>query len=167
MKDEILVSFRLVSDYVRRLVSDIAEIDFTVLPHGIANHPAWILGHLCCSMQAIGGELETGPWLPDDWTATFGTGSTPSNHRADYPAKVSLLERFDHSVQQLETALEGLTSRQLALPLPDEGYRKTLPTLGHALVHILIGHASVHAGQLTAWRAAKRLPRIREHFDNS
>lgn len=167
MKDEILVSFRILTDYARQLCGDIRESDFVVQPHGISNHPAWILGHLCTSMQAICCELEATPWLPADWASMFGTGSSPSRDLADYPAKVLLLEVFDKSVQQVEAAVEKLTSQQLTLPLPDEEYRKTLPTLGHALVHILIGHASVHLGQLTAWRAAMDLPRIREQFDHS
>jgi hypothetical protein len=165
MKDELLVCFRLLVDFTRGLTSDIAESDFTAQPNGISNHPAWILGHLCSSMQAIGGELKVAPWLPDAWSTVFGTGSTPSSNSANYPTKASLLEAFDRSVQQVEVAVEKLTVEQLSMPLPDEEYRKTLPTIGHALLHILVGHSSVHIGQLTTWRAAMRLPRIRERFD--
>jgi hypothetical protein len=167
MKNEILASFRLLVDYARSLTNDIAEIDFTAQPHGIANHPAWILGHLCSSMQAISGELNVSSWLPDGWSTAFGTGSVPSSDLRDYPTKATLLEVFDQSVQQVEAAVEKLTSEQLSLPLPHEEYRRTLPTIGHALLHILIGHSSVHIGQLTSWRAAMGLPRIREHFDKS
>lgn len=165
MKDEILVSFRLLTDYARRLTGDIAERDFVAQPHGIANHPAWILGHLCSSMQAICGELEVAPWLPADWSSRFGTGTRPSDDVTEYPPKASMLEVFNESVQQVEAAVGGITSQQLTSPLPDEEYRKSLPTLGHALIHILVGHSSVHVGQLTAWRAAMGLSRIREQFD--
>jgi hypothetical protein len=166
MKNEILASFRLLVDYARSLTNDIAETDFTAQPHGIANHPAWILGHLCSSMQAMSGERNISPWLPDGWSTAFRTGSMPSSDLANYPTKATLLEVFDQSVQQVEAAVKELTSEQLSLPLPDKEYRRTLPTIGSALLHILISHSSVHIGQLTSWRAAMKLPRVREHFES-
>ena len=32
------------------------------------------------------------------------------------------------------------------------------PTLGHALVHVLVGHTAAHVGQLADWRRAMGLP---------
>ena len=167
VQSEILVSFRLLVDYTRRLVDDIPPNDFAAQPGGNRNHPAWILGHLCYSFQAMGGELGLSPWLPNDWPPIFGTGSTPSADIENYPPKSSLIATFNQSVRRIENAVEGLTDQQLDAPLPDAEARQTLPTIAHALTHILIGHASVHIGQLTCWRAAMQLPHVPEQFDKS
>jgi len=97
----------------------------------------------------------------------FGTGSTPSADTAAYPPKPSLIATFNESVQRIESAIDGLGVQQLAAPLPDVDARKSLPTIAHALTHILIGHASIHVGQMTAWRAAMQLEQVPEHFDKS
>ena len=167
MQSEILVSFRILVDYALRLVDDVPANQFAALPDGVGNHPAWIVGHLCNSFQAIGGELDLPPWLPDGWTSVFGTGSIPSADAGEYPTKSALIAALNQSVEQIESAMKGLTAQQLAAPLPDVEYRKSLPTIGHALTHILIGHASIHVGQLTVWRSAMRLPRVSEQFDDS
>lgn len=167
MKSQILVGYELVTNYALRLVEDLSEPDFFHQPAGVTNHPAWLLGHLCFSFQAIGGEIGVAPWLPEDWGQTFGTGSSPSSNAANYPSGASLVETFANASEKISRAIEAMTDEALLAPLPDEGYRQTLPTVAHALTHILIGHASVHVGQLTVWRAANKLPRVAEHFDKS
>lgn len=161
------MSYKLVTRYALRLVEDLSDADFCCQPPGVTNHPAWLLGHLCFSFQAIGGEIGIAPWLPEDWGQMFGTGSTPTSNVANYPSAKSLIEEFSKASERISRAIEGLNDEDLDAALPDEGYRKTLPTIGHALTHILIGHASIHVGQLTVWRAASNLPRVAEHFDNS
>jgi hypothetical protein len=165
MRTEILCSFRLLVEYANRLAEDIPAEHFTDQTDGVHNHPAWILGHLSCSFQAIGGELGLAPWLPDEYPLLFGTGSIPTAEPTDYPPKSQLLATFRDAVERIEMAVDGVTDERLASPLPDEEYRKVLPTLGGALVHILIGHASIHVGQLTVWRGANGLPRVAERFD--
>lgn len=161
------MGYELVTRYAVRLVEDLSDADFYCQPVGITKHPAWLLGHLCFSFQAIGGEIGVSPWLPEDWGKTFGTGSTPSSGSANYPSTESLIEEFTKASERITSAIEELSDEVLDAPLPDKGYRKTLPTIGHALTHILIGHASIHVGQLTVWRSAMNLPRVPEHFDKS
>lgn len=158
MIPEILNSFGLTLDYLHRLVADVEENQLTVQPHGVINHPAWVMGHLAHSFQAIGGERGLPPWLPEDWSERFGTGSTPIPDRTAYPTKQTLLAAIDDGRQRLTAALSILTDRDLAVPLPDERYRSVFPTLGHAVLHILGAHAAVHVGQVTVWRRAMGLP---------
>ena len=167
MKSQILVGFELTTRYCLRMVEGLCEEDFCRQPPGITNHAAWLLGHLCYSFQAIGGEIGLAPWLPEDWGKTFGTGSVPNHTATDYPSGASLVNAFEDAAEKLWTAIAAMKDDELESPLPDEEYRKTLPTLGHALIHILIGHASIHVGQLTVWRTAMGLPRVSEHFDES
>jgi hypothetical protein len=162
MIDETLNSCRLTLDYLRRLVADVSDEDFACQPHGMANHPAWIIGHLTFSCQAIGGELGLMPWLPDDWKDRFGTGSQPTADRHVYPTKAELLAALENGRQRLSSRLNALGDAGMAAELPDERYRETFPTLGHAVVHILGGHAAVHVGQLSVWRRAAGYPMLSE-----
>jgi DinB superfamily len=81
MVSEVLNSYRLTLDYLRRLVADVPDADLTRQPGGVANHPAWVIGHLVFSCQALGGELGLAAWLPTEgciphfafWHAGFMT----------------------------------------------------------------------------------------------
>src|SRR5450432_1885217 len=91
MVDEVLNSYRLTVGYLRRLVADVPDVDLTRQPNGVANHAAWVMGHLTSSCQALGGELGLATWLPAQWEQQFGTGSIPTSDRSAYPSKEELL----------------------------------------------------------------------------
>lgn len=154
MIDEILRSYSLSLDFLRRLVADAPDESFAAQAHGAVNHPAWIIGHIIHSMQAIGGEIGLAPWLPTDWEHMFGTGSTPVASRDSYPNKDSLLDMLASAEERIKSRLSSIGEKGLAEPLPDVRYRDTFPTVGHAVLHILTSHTSVHIGQLTVWRRA-------------
>lgn len=155
---EVLNSYDLHLEFLRTLVSDLSAEQMVVQPEGVANHPAWTIGHLVFSCQAIGGELGLDAWLPAEWEERFGTGSTPVADGAAYPEKEELLRVLDDGRQRLASALNELGETGLAASLPDERYRHRFPTIGHAVIHILSGHTALHLGQLTVWRHAMRLP---------
>jgi len=57
MIEEILNSYALALSDVRTAVEDLTgELMIRQFP-GVPNHPAWTLGHLVYSAQAIGGEV--------------------------------------------------------------------------------------------------------------
>jgi hypothetical protein len=162
MVAEILNSNALTRDFLRRLVADIDEAQMTAQPNGAPNHPAWIIGHLVFSCQAIGGEIGVEPWLPEQWVASFTRGSTPVDERSAYPSKEELLAALDDGTARLRDRLAAMSGEELALPLPDVRFHYRFPTLGHAIAHILAGHTALHAGQLTVWRKVMGLPPVSE-----
>jgi len=164
MIPEITNSFRMTLDHLRRLVADVDDDRMTAQPGGVGNHPAWVLGHLIYSFQAMAGELGTAAWLPDDWAERFGTGSVPLADRAAYPQKHVLLEMLQEGQRRLVEAVEAAGEDGLAAPLPDPRFRDLFPTLGHAILHILGAHAAVHVGQVSAWRRAFGLEPLKETF---
>jgi hypothetical protein len=161
---EILRSNKLVLDYLRRLVADIPDDHMTRQYGGVINHPAWIIGHIIYSHQTIGGEMGIAAWLPDDWGSKFGTGSVPLDKPGSYPDKKMLLQAIDDGQNRLHTALSAAPESNMDKPLPDVSYRKILPTVGHAVLHILTAHTAVHVGQLTVWRRASGLGPLTESF---
>ena len=158
--DAILRSFRMNMAYCRALLADVPASDMAAQPVAGMNHAAWIAGHLAHSFQAIGGELGMPPWLPDGWAPLFGTGSRALPDAGAYPDKAVLIEALEDGAGRLVDRLESAGDSELARPLPDERYRHVFPTLGAAVLHVLIAHAAVHLGQLSAWRRALRLPPV-------
>jgi hypothetical protein len=124
------------------------------------NHPAWIVGHLTYSLQAIGGEIGVASWLPPKWSVLFGTGTVLSTEPGSYPSRTELLERFADARRRISDRLAEMTESDLSEPLPDERHREVFPTVGSALLHILTVHAATHIGQLSAWRRSMALPRV-------
>ncbi|HUW84431.1 MAG TPA: DinB family protein [Phycisphaerae bacterium] len=164
MIDEVLNSYRLILDYLRRLVADVPDGDLARQLNGVANHPAWVIGHLTCSCQGLGGELGLAAWLPKQWESLFNTGSVPTSDRSAYPPKAELLAALADGQVRLSERLAALGDAAMSGPLPDERYRALFPTLGHAVLHILTGHAAVHVGQVSVWRRAAGHQPLSETF---
>ncbi|HTQ37865.1 MAG TPA: DinB family protein [Pirellulales bacterium] len=164
MIPEILNSNAMTLDFLRRLVEDVPDELMTKQPPGVVNHPAWVLGHLIHSMEAIGGEMGLSPWLPSDWKARFGTGNVPSDNRAEYPSKESLLAALADGQHRITKQFAVLGEQGLKHALPDEKHRALFPTIGDAVLHILTAHAALHVGQLTVWRRAAGLGPLMKLF---
>ncbi|MGD9633677.1 MAG: DinB family protein [Pirellulales bacterium] len=162
MIDEIVHSHSLVINDLRRLIDDVPDEKMTMQVDTVVNHPAWVIGHLTYSFEAIGGELGITPWLPKVWAGKFGTGSTPVAERESYPSKVDLLKLLADAQQRVVSRLNAIGEPGLSQPLPDIRYREIFPTVGQAVVHVLTAHAALHVGQLTVWRRAVGLPPLIE-----
>jgi uncharacterized damage-inducible protein DinB len=164
MIDEIERSFSRTLDYLARSVEDVPDDLWTGQPAGAVNHPAWVVGHLVHSCQAIGGEMGIEPWLPADWGERFGTGSAPIADRKRYLSKAELLEALADGQRRITERLTAMGEAGLAEPLPDVRYREMFPTVGHAVLHLLTAHAALHVGQLTVWRRVAGLGPSQEPF---
>jgi hypothetical protein len=161
----VLHSFAYCLDFLREQVADVSAADMVAQPGGIANHPAWVIGHLTHSCELLGGEIGLSPWLPDDWAGRFGTGSLPVADTRVYETKETALAMLRDAQLRIARAVEQLDDRQLDAPLPDERCRVLWPTVRHALAHVLIAHTANHVGQLTLWRKAMSLPPLGRSFE--
>jgi hypothetical protein len=164
MVGETLNSYRLTLDYLRRLVADVPDADLARQPSGVVNHPAWVIGHLTFSCQALGGEFGLAAWLPQEWEKMFGTGSVATPDRSAYLSKAELLAALADGQARVSDRVTTLGDARMSGVLPDERYRATFPTLGHAVVHVLTSHAAVHVGQVSAWRRAAGYQPLSEIF---
>ncbi|MEP3480249.1 MAG: DinB family protein [Fuerstiella sp.] len=164
--DSVVHSFSYNLNFLRDQVADVPEADMVAQPNGIRNHPAWVIGHLTYSCQAIGSELGLPSWLTQTWAQQFGTGSVPaSTVPADSDdCKANQLAALADAEGRIIDALLRMSDQQLDRPLPDEDFRKLLPTIRHAVTQILVAHTAYHVGQLTLWRNAMNLPVISRPF---
>lgn len=154
MIDALLASCTYCCEWIVRATDDLAETERARMFPGLPNHPAWTLGHLLFSVQAIGGELDFPAWLDASWKSRFGPGSAPIADAAAYPPLAELRRELRAASQRLREHLAARPAAFLAEPLPDARFRSLLPTRGHAALQVLVGHAAFHAGQLAAWRRA-------------
>ena len=160
----VLHSFSYSVEFVQELLADIPDELMTHQPLGIPNHASWTVGHLTYSCQAIGGEIGMPAWLPEEYRTRFGTGSVPHAERDRYAAKSEALIELRSSANRLAQAVGELTVGQLEQPLPDEQFRRILPTIRHALTQVLVGHIANHVGQLCLWRRASGFPPLSRPF---
>jgi hypothetical protein len=161
----VLHSFAYSLDYLRELVSDVAAADMVAQPTGIVNHPAWVIGHLTHSCELLGGVIGLPPWLPDRWATRFGTGSVPLADASAYETKDKALAMLGDAQSRITRAVEQLDDARLDEPFPEPSYREVFPTIRHALTQVMVGHAAFHVGQLSVWRKAMPLPRMRRGFE--
>ena len=141
--------------YLRVLVADLTDEYMILQPPGAPNHAAWTLGHVILSWQVVSGELGVTPWLPDDWEALFGYGSSPVHVVGfAHTSKAVLIASLVDASDRLRGALLAAEENTLRDPLPDVESREVFSTTGEALVQIVCAHTAFHAGQLAAWRRA-------------
>ena len=161
----ILHSFAYALDYLREQVADVSPADMVTIPNGVANHPAWVIGHLTHTCQMIGGVVGLGEWLPRDWAKRFGTDSTPISDANAYEIKNHALAMLTDAQGRVMRAVAEVTDAQLDQPFPDPAFRDVFPTVRHALTQVLVGHTSMHVGQITVWRRAMGLAKMRRSFE--
>lgn len=158
MKQTIIDVFRFQRGYLDLLLDGIPERRYTDQPAGVANHPAWQLGHLGVVYEAFGRSLGLAASLPEQWGAMFGAGSQPVADAAAYPPPAELLRSFDHARSRFEEAYRSAGESALDGENPMEILRFGLPTLGHFIVFGMLTHEATHLGQLAVWRKAAGLP---------
>ena len=105
------------------------------------------------------------PWLPDDFAQKYGTGSVPVSREGAYGSKARALTTLTDARDRITRAVERLAADQLERTFPDESLREVFPTVRHALVQVLVGHTSMHVGQITVWRRAMGLPPMKRSFE--
>jgi hypothetical protein len=161
----ILHSFHYAHGYLREQLADLTPQQMVAQPGGIANHPAWVVGHLTFTCQMIGEVIGVTPWLPGDQEKRFGTGSVPVPDASAYEPREMALATLADAQSRITRAVEALSDAQLDQPFPDPSFLDVFPTVRHALTQVLVGHTSMHVGQLTVWRRAMGLPAMRRSFE--
>jgi hypothetical protein len=146
--------------YAKRLVADVPDEAMALQPAPGMNHAAWVLGHLACAADMLGGMIGTPPVCPPEWTALFDWNSTPSSDATGYPSKAVLLKALQDAHARIAAALPGVPSGRWTEPTPIEGIRGVLPTIGDCFVFVMAAHENVHLGQLSAWRRIQGMGRV-------
>ena len=162
--DTVIRSFSYCLDFVEEQVADLDTDEMVQQTEFIANHPAWVIGHLTASCQAMGRELGLEPWLDSDWGKRFGYGSQPVSDTSEYCSKEELISILRDSKNRIIEKVSGMNSAELEQPLPEARLRDQLPTIGDALAQMLASHTAYHIGQLQIWRKTIGKPALERPF---
>lgn len=158
MKSHIITAANVIYGYGQLLIKDIPADKRLAQPHGIPNHPVWIVGHLTGSasrgIEQLGGSAP----LPDGWAETFGIASKPVTNPAAYPDWQTLTDKLATAHQAFLAALQNADDARLAMTNPLERARGRFPTIGDFAVYLLTVHPATHWGQLSSWRRAIGMP---------
>ena len=161
MIDLVLPVYDFTLTYAQKLVADVPDEQMCAQPVAgrVMNHPAFILGHLAWAEDGIAGLVGGKSALGADWKALFAMGETPQADRPRYPSKDALLKALEGAHARLVAAASAATPEALAQPAP-ERMRGRFPTVGNMLTGLMTAHASMHLGQLSAWRRAMGFPSV-------
>ena len=136
-----------------RLVDDLTGDQMVAQPSGVINHPAWTLGHLGATSDALAGMLGLPSTFPGAWREACRMGSIPSGDAADYPAKRELLAQLRAQHERVAEAVAAVDAERLQQPTPPR-LRERFPTIGDFAAALMTMHEGHHLGQLAAWRRA-------------
>ncbi len=130
----------------------------------LANHPAFIIGHLSLYPQKVvallGGDIAS--VAPPEIYEKLFSKEAKCQDDVDgtlYPTREHLVQFFDRSYNVAMEMLRQTSDAQLAVPNPVESpIQHVLPTLGSLLAFYMTGHVMLHLGQLSTWRRMEQLP---------
>jgi len=158
MKKHVLNAYNANLHYAKRLVQDIPDEKFAEQPAGIANHPAFVVGHLASTADYLGTFFGNKLAYAEDWHKQFGMQSKPVADRKAYPAKAVLVDAFEQSHARLAKAIEGASEDALSKPCAEQFVKLGFPTVGDLVIFLMLGHEGVHLGQLSTWRRVMGFP---------
>ena len=161
----VLHSFAYGLDFLREQVADVTEAQMIAQPHGLQNHPSWVIGHLTLSCELLGGVVGLRPWLPKDYAKLYGQGSRPVADLRAYEPRDAALSRLAEGQSRIVEAVAALDTARLDGPFPNPAYREVFPSVRHSLTQVLVGHTAHHVGQVGMWRKAMGLPPMRRGFE--
>ena len=136
-----------------RLVDDLTDQQMVAQPSGVINHPAWTLGHLGATSDALAGMLGLPATFPDAWREACRMGSIPSGERRRLSRQAELLEQLRAQHERVAEAVAAVDAERLQQPTPPR-LRERFPTIGDFAAALMTMHEGHHLGQLAAWRRA-------------
>lgn len=139
--------------YLKNVLKDVDEAQWTLPPAPGVNPPAWIVAHLAIvndSALKIFGQQGV---CPAEWQQAFGPKKSPAELTISYPSKTELLEKIEQSHQLLCQAVKSATPEAMSQPQPLAILKgSAIESMGDLVSHILATHFAAHIGQLSMMR---------------
>lgn len=157
MIQHLLFAYEMNLKQAVRIVDDVAEEQMAAQPSGLVNHPAWTLGHLGATSDALAGMLGLPSTFPEAWRDSFRMGGIPSGDGSAYPSKAELVAHLRAQHERVAQAVAAADAEQLGQPPPNPRLRERFATVGDFAAVLLTNHEANHIGQLATWRRAMGL----------
>lgn len=139
-------------------LSDLSDQDLLKRPVPQANHIAWQLGHLICSVDVMLTFLNAPekPALPSEFEAAHKKERAGEDSAEKFFSKAIYLELMEKQKASALAAVEMVTESDLDKPGP-ESMRAYAPTVG-AVFLLLANHLGMHLGQFVVLRRSLGKP---------
>jgi len=122
----------------------------------------WLIGHLAVTGDFARRLCGRPRICPKEWLALFNPGTQPSTDPSTYPEMAVLCETFRLVYEDLSRAASEADPAALSAENPYAPARDGFPTAGDFVAYLMTGHLAYHLGQLSAWRAAAGMGRLRK-----
>jgi hypothetical protein len=139
--------------YAKQILADIDDASMCQQPMGL-NHPAWLLLHLATAADYAASLLGGKGVCPSDWNEKADTKKPLTKQREDYPSKDVLIKTLEQAFQNASDLFQQASDTFLSQPQKLGFFESELPTIADMATFLLIAHANIHLGQLSAWRRA-------------
>ena len=149
--------------HAEKMFSDIPADKFAFCAVKNANHPAFIVGHLCLYPNRIFTLIGRKDLVVEraGWPEMFQAGSVCHDDASKYPDKETLMRAFSEGWNKVLEVLPGVNDETLARDNPFEGrFREIFPKVGTAVMFLCTSHLMMHLGQISTWRRALGLGSI-------
>lgn len=143
--------------FADKVLADIPADKFAHAAVKGANHPAFIVGHLCLYPNRVFMVLGRNDLIVEraGWPELFQAGAVCSNDASKYPSKDALIKAFNEGWNKVLEVLPGVDEATLARDNPVEGrFREIFPKVGTAVMFLCTSHLMMHLGQISTWRRA-------------
>ena len=133
-------------------LADFSDEDMLVRPCPGANHAAWQVGHLISAETRMVNGVTPGAAaeLPAGFDTKFSKETSGVDDPSQFPGKKALLDQLAKTRAGSIAWVRTLTPADLDKPAP-ERMQRMCPTVGH-LIGLMMGHMSMHMGQLQVIR---------------
>jgi len=148
--------------YCKMLAKDIDDAKMATSPGPGVNHPAWILTHLALATDYAARQLGEPAKCPKDWHQKCGPGSKLLSDRSAYASKQELMAALEAGHARVSEAVAKASDELLRKPHTVEFdiIKRTLPTVGDLVAHLMTTHVGIHAGQLSMWWRMMGMPGV-------
>ena len=157
MIDQLIFTYKFNLEHLEQQVGDLSDDQMVQQPHGLVNHPKWIIGHLASASNYVAKVLGLESTFPAAWEDPFKTGGVPSGDASIFPSKDQLLTELTSQHERVSAAITQVDAALFGQVFPDEEFRDHFPTIGNFCAYLMTAHEGNHIGQLATWRRAMNL----------
>ena len=87
MIDQLIFTYTFNLEHLEQQVGDLSDDQMVQQPHGLVNHPKWIIGHLASASNYVAKVLGLESTFPAAWEDPFKTGGVPSGDASIFPSQ--------------------------------------------------------------------------------
>lgn len=139
--------------YLKNLLRDWDESQWTTAVAGAVNPPAFVVGHLAMSLDLALSLLGRPGVCPPEWHSNFGPEADPAKVAIPFPSKQDYLAIMERAIEAIAVAAKSPDSAAMAAPQSFKFFVNTpIKTVGDCVALLMTTHFSLHIGQLSVMR---------------